>query len=234
MYSFNLLHKLTYYYDADIINYDIFYKVHLITYKINDSLIFPFVEIILDKNGCSLYISDECENITPKRMDAFKVSFESIIENIGLRGRYQGYHCHDNNIYFLYRISQGNAATNLHCDVINCTLNDILIYKRNFSIEINSNVIDYFSLFKNNYKLYYIFNKNTIDVIPETIYNFIENKEKNIEHIKKYNTQYRMINHGPILQLNNDKSKNTVQVKNIVFNKNKIVSFNQLLTYIEK
>lgn len=234
MYSFDLLRKLTYNYDADIINYGIFYKIHLITYKINETLLYPFVEILLNKKGSNLYTTDENENITPKRLDAYKVSFESIIENIGLRGRYQGYHCSEDNMYFLYRISQRNMAIDLHCNAITCTLNDILLYKKHFLININSNVIDYFSLFKDNYKLYYIFNKNIIDIIPETIYNFIEKNEKNLEHIEKYKTQYHMIKHGPILQLLNNSTENAIQVKNIVFNKNKIVSFNQLLTYIEK
>ena len=234
MYSFNLLRKLTYNYDADIINYDMFYKVHLITYKINETLLYPFVEILLNKKGDNLYTSDENENITPKRLDAYNVSFESIIENIGLRGRYQGYHCKENNIYFLYRISQRNMVYDLHSNAITCTLNDILMYKKHFLININSRVIEYFSLFKDNYKLYNIFNKSNINIIPETIYNFIENNEKNLEHIEKYKTQYRMTKHGPILQISNNKGENAIEVKNIVFNKNKIVSFNQILTYIEK
>ena len=234
MYSFELLRNLSYNYDADAINYGKFYKVHLITYKINETLIYPFIEILLNNQGSHLYMSDDCENITPKRMDAYKVSFEGIIENIGLQGRYQGYHCFNNNIYFLYRISWRNMGSDPYCDVINCTMNDILIYKRHFSTMINSHVIEYFSLFQDKYKLYYIFNKSPVEIIPETVYNFIENNVKNIEHIKKYKTQYHMIKQGPILQLINDKNKNLIQTKNIVFNKNKIISFNQLLTYIEK
>lgn len=236
MYSFDLLRELNYNYDADAICCDKFYKLHLIGYIINESLYAPFIEFFLTKKGFPLYISQEEEYLTPKSLNSYIVSFKSIIENNGLNGRYQGYHCNDNEIYFLFRLSHIDNNKYLHqiYDMVSCTIYDIMVQKKHFSTLLNKHIIDYITFYKKKYQLYDIFNKKIVDVIPETIYTNIENIAHNIEYIKKYCSQYHMRKHGPVLQLKDQSCGDVIPVKNIVFNKEKILSFKQILSVLEK
>ena len=230
MYSFNLLRNLTYNYDEEHICFDTFYKVHVVCYRINENLKYPFIEIFLKENGNSFFTSEQ-EFISPKRLDAYKVSCECIISNTGLSNRYQGYHCFDNNIYLLYRISHRDAQQ--LDDVINCTLTDIITNNKYFDISINNHLIHYFSTFKDEYSLYNIYNKTKAKHLPCILYNFIENNEHNNTYIEKYKTQYYM-NNRPLLKLENSIATNIVKVRNIVFHPEYIISYNQLLTILEK
>ena len=238
MYSFDLLRELNYNYDADAICCDKFYKIHLICYVINESLCAPFIEFFLTKKGFQLYVSQEEECLTPKSLTSYIASFNSIIENNGLIGRYQGYHCHDNEIYFLFRLSQIDNIDNKYLqqtyDMVSCTIYDIMVRKKTFSILLNKDMIEYITFYKNKYQLYDILNKKYIDIIPETVYNNIENSPHNIEYIKKYCSQYHMRKHGPLLKLKHDNCCDVIPVKNIVFNKEKILSFKQILSVLEK
>lgn len=231
MYSFNLLRHLTYNYDEDNICFDSCYSVHVVCYRINENLKYPFLEIFLKKNGDPFYIS-EPEFITPRRLDAYKVSCECVISKEGLSSRYQGYHTYNNNIYLLYRISHRDAHD--YGEVMTCTLSDILINHKYFNTYINDQLIQYFTTFKDEYSLYNIYNKNPINVLPAIVYNFIENNEHNNNYIKKYKTQFYMNHTIPLLKISDVEITNKILVRNIIFDKNRIISYKQILTMIEK
>lgn len=231
MYSFNLLRNLSYNYDEDKICFDSYYSVYVVCYRINENLKQPFVEIFLQKNGNTFFTSEE-DFISPRRLDAYKVSCESIISNIGLNSRFQGYHTYNNNIYMLYRISHRDS--NNGPGAIICTLTDILLKQKYFNTYINDHLIQYFTKFKDEYNLYNIYNKKYVNILPSIVYNYIENNEQNNQYIKKYKTQFYMKNTVPLLKIINVESSNKIMVRNIIFDQDRVISYKQILTMFEK
>ena len=231
MYSFNLLRNLSYNYDEANICFDSYYTVHVICYRINENLKHPFVEIFLQKNGDTFFTSEQ-DFISPRRLDAYKVSCESVISKTGLISRFQGYHTYNTNIYMLYRISHRDA--NHGPEAIICTLTDILSNQKYFNTYINNHLIQYFTKFKDEYTLYNIYNKTCVNILPSIVYNYIENNEHNNQYIKKYKTQFYMNHTVPLLKIINVESSNKIMVRNIIFDQDRVISYKQIITMFEK
>jgi hypothetical protein len=243
MYNFNLLSKLPYNYDEEFIEFDKEYKINFVYYRFNDRLTEPFLELILNNQGQHFYSVNNDTFITPKNLDGHIISGEFKLNDMSLQCRYQGYHCCESNIYLYYRIIVDNKAIDQSAifseyynnDIIIATLYDIIQARKIFYIDICKDIVNYFNTFKDEFNLYNIFNNNIIFTRPETIYTSIDNIEQNVDYIIKNGTIYFLHQKGPVLILDNNApiSENSILVKNVVFDKNRIISHRQIMSIVE-
>jgi len=150
--------------------------------------------------------------------------------------RFQGYHCcNKSELFLFYRISA--ACDNYYNNpfIHNATLYDIINVGKMYNIVIHDDVIKYFKTMCKKMVIFNMAKREYIDDIPETVYSFIENNQKNIDYIVQHKTLYFMNTSKLLLDIVNETmdSCEKLPVRNIVFDKEYIISFKQILSFVE-
>jgi len=248
MYNIKFIDDLPYDYDEEYIDIDHLYKINHVYYSINTMLVKPYIEILLD--GELNFLNSTCEEhmISPKNLSSHVYSGVNAHD---IDCRFQGYHCCNKlGIFLFYRIS---ATCERHYNnpyIHIATIYDILNMGKMHNNLIHNDVIKYFKTVSNKMLVFNITNREYIHDIPETIYSVIEKNQTCIDYIVQYKTMYFM-NNKLLLDLvnvnscenaelcenvnscENAESCEKMMVRNIVFDKENIISFKQLFSFIE-
>ena len=175
MFSIPFIDKLYYNYDAAILDPDKEYSINSIYFQINDDLIRPFIELMLNKNGGFVYAYQDLIRITPRNLKMF------ISRGIN-NGRYQGYHVDANIIYLYFR-----ANTNCPIAIIS-TIMDIVDNKKQGNLSLSRDVINYFSKIQTQLYIYDNRMKKTIKELPKIIYSYV--RPNDIEYVRTNKSMY--------------------------------------------
>lgn len=224
IYNCPFINNLNYEFDSEFIEYMYEYNIKCIYYTINDSMKYPFIEILLDKLDF-ITIIPEPQYINQVNINTLK----KYGETKNYKSRYQGYHIIDNNMYMYFRLKKDTSYNgNL------LTLHDIVKKQYYYDDNISINVINYFISVYNKLNLYDIKNKKNIENTLEIYYCYIDSKYKDYILINK---SMFYLNNKPIVnldELKKIKTNDTFLVRNIVFDKKKIINYKQLMSFVEK
>jgi hypothetical protein len=225
MINIPFIDKLPYSYDAEYIEYMKEYNIIGIYYNLDDSLIHPYIEIILNDDLGFHDIVYEPHIINQRNLKSNIIKGEILLQDSHMSSRYQGYQCTGDTVYLYYR-----CVSNQENNTNNVTIYDIINVKHYFNIPIQNSVIHYFNDIYTKLYINNIYSKIHITFIPEVKYTYINNDIKLITYIRNHSSIYYMNPISPILDLTiYSKSLDTdILVRNIVFGSDNIITDRQL------
>ena len=227
MINIPFIDKLPYSYDSEYIEYMKEYNIIGIFFNLNDSLIHPYIDIILNENLGFHNIESKPHIINQRNMNINIQKGEKLLNKSFLSTRYQGYHCIGDSIYFYYR-----SVSNKFNSINNVTINDIILLKHYFHNPIQKEVIQYFNEIYDKLYIYNIYSKVRITIIPEVKYTYINNDQHLISYINKHSSIYYMNPDSPILDLTIYNKPSDILVRNIIFDPHYIITYRQIKSNI--
>jgi len=238
MYTIKFIDKLPYDYDDEYIDIDQEYNIKHVYYSINTMLIKPYIEILLGDELNFFNSTDDDYMISHKNLSSHIYSGVMAMRTYDIDCRFQGYHCcNKSELFLFYRISA--ACDNYYNNpcIHNTTLYDIVNVGKMYNMVIHDDVIKYFKTMCKSFDIFNMAKHKYIDDIPETVYSFIENSQKNIDYIVQNKTLYFLNTNKLLLDIIDVKDsidvKELLTIRNIVFDKEHIISFKQILSFVE-